>query len=500
MARKEFLDYVWKYCIEPQLGYSFSLNHTLPYSVIAVQEANLATRWNPLYWHCACLCVNAGNYASDLGGEDEEESVSVDIEEGAEEETADKKEKRVAPNYTKIAKAIADAQHSGVKIELPDINNAQVDFVPDVKDNSIYYSLQAVTAVGVDLLNKIMENRPFSSLEDFIDRVSPTFSQMLGLIKAGCFNNMCKKTQRGVLAQFLQLEADKRFPIKEKLTAVQLKKMLDLGWKPAEFLDEIRVFKFKKYIDAKQNDAANKRYVLTEEQCQKFFQTFIEPKLNMAKNEYEILPGGVIGVKASALKRVHDGYIQKVVDFLNTEEGRKAFQNMVQGDFIKDTTERYFYGSESRWEMETMSFYYSGHELESVNAGLYGIMNFDTLPETGDTSVHAIAGTVVGTDNTKHIVTVLTKYGIVSVKFFGETYARFNKKISTIDPETKKKTVIDDTWFKRGTKLIFHGQRRENMFYCKGLKTTYGVRYAGLIEDIHTDGTLDIRYRRASVK
>lgn len=22
MARKEFLDYVWKYCIEPQLGYS----------------------------------------------------------------------------------------------------------------------------------------------------------------------------------------------------------------------------------------------------------------------------------------------------------------------------------------------------------------------------------------------------------------------------------------------------------------------------------------------
>jgi len=314
MARKEFLDYVWKYCIEPQLGYSFSLNHTLPYSLIAVQEANLATRWDPLYWCCACLCVNAGNYVKEMGdaADDEEENEEV------EDAVSDKKEKRIAPNYGKIAKAISDVQLSGVQVELPAINNAQVDFVPDVKNQKIYYSLQAISTVGVDLLEKILTERPFTSLQDFLDRVQPTQTQMLGLIKAGCFNQLCGKTQRGVLAEYLQHEAEKNFPRKDKLTAVNLKKLIELKWAPPEFRDELRVFKFKRYIDANQYDASTKRYLLSEETCQKFFATFIEQKLNCAKGDYSVLPEGVIAIKSTAFKKAYDSYVGKIVYFLIT--------------------------------------------------------------------------------------------------------------------------------------------------------------------------------------
>ena len=84
-TREDFLNYVWVYCIEPQLGYSFSINHTVPYSVVAVQEANLATRWNPLYWQCACLCVNSGNYVGEIGEDEEDEDIE-EIQEEVEDE------------------------------------------------------------------------------------------------------------------------------------------------------------------------------------------------------------------------------------------------------------------------------------------------------------------------------------------------------------------------------------------------------------------------------
>ena len=53
MARREYLEYVWNKMIRPQIGYSFSIPHDIAYSIEAVQEANLATRYNPLFWACA---------------------------------------------------------------------------------------------------------------------------------------------------------------------------------------------------------------------------------------------------------------------------------------------------------------------------------------------------------------------------------------------------------------------------------------------------------------
>ena len=66
MARKEYLEYCWNHLVKPQIGYSFSIPHDIAYSIEAVQEANLATRYNPLFWACACLCVNAGSSATDF--------------------------------------------------------------------------------------------------------------------------------------------------------------------------------------------------------------------------------------------------------------------------------------------------------------------------------------------------------------------------------------------------------------------------------------------------
>lgn len=465
---------------------------------------NLATRWNPLYWQCACLCVNAGNYVGDMGTDDEEESVLTEDENEITDDSQsqslsddEKKDRRVAPNYGKIAKAIADAQLSGVNIELPDINESQVDFIPDIKNNSILYSLQAINVVGPDLLNRILNNRPFSSVEDFVTKVAPTQAQMLGLIKAGCFDKLYDIPRTAIINKYLQWVADQMFPLKDKLTSVQLKKALELGLQLPDYAKEIRIFKYKRYLDAKQSDKANKRYVLTEEACIKFFHSFIEQDLNIAKDEYGYLPNNAIFIKMSAFKRVYDKMLESLMEYINTEEGRKAYQDLLKTDYINSIKDKYCVGSTSKWEMDTMCFYHGDHELKNMLNSAYNTRNFNDLPESPEGQKPCtIAGTITDIDNVRHTISILTNYGIVDVKFYAGLYTQFNQKISVIDPDTKKKTVIDDSWFKRGNKLLIHGVRRENMFCCKQDRSSGYTRSVGLIEKVNYDGSLDIRYSR----
>ena len=109
--------------------------------------------------------------------------------------------------------------------------------------------------------------------------------------------------------------------------------------------------------------------------------------------------------------------------------------------------------------------------------------------------ISCIAGTILNADNTKHVVTLLTTYGVVDVKFFGGTYNHYNKTISILK-EDGKKTVIEGSWFKRGNKILVSGIRRENMFvpkrdFSKGFKHT-----VQLIESVDENGNLVIKTER----
>ena len=110
-------DYVWEVAVAPQLGYAFSMNHSLPYSFVGIQSIELATRWDPIYWDTACLIVNSGSLED--GEVDEEEQ---------DEET---KKKNASTDYGKIAKAMGDIMGRGIKISLVDINKSGFGFEPD---------------------------------------------------------------------------------------------------------------------------------------------------------------------------------------------------------------------------------------------------------------------------------------------------------------------------------------------------------------------------------
>ena len=521
-TRQPFLNYVWTYCVEPQLGYSFSLNHTLPYSVIAVQEMNLATRWNPLYWQCACLCINAGNYKTDLENgyydiiEDDEDDEEEDVENEEEEETAEvvteKKEKRVAPNYGKIAKAISDAQMSGVRIELPDINTSQADFIPDVENNAILYSLQAINVVNPDLMDRIIKNRPYTSIDDFWEKVQPEKAQMIGLIKAGCFDKLYNEPRTRIMHRFLNKLAEELHPQKTNLTKTHMMKGLDLGLKLEKYQTEIRIYKFKKYLDKNCRDTESKvrRFIFSEDSCVRFFNTYLSAKMNISKDEYGYLADGIF-VREAPLNKLVDLCLTDLMNYLNSPEGLAEYHKLEVEAEIKNLEEKYAKGTIAAWEMETMCFYHERHELADFNEVLYNTKNFDMMPEyptpkkimtkTGVEKdvydLYTVAGTVIANNNTKHTVTILTKHGVITLKLYSQLYTDYNQKISVMNPKkAKEKIVLDESWFKRGKLIIAHGYRKENMFNVRVDRSQKYPRAIGLIEEVHADGTASIRYTR----
>ena len=79
-----------------------------------------------------------------------------------------KKKKQKTTNYGKIATAIGKMRSAGINITLPNINDSAYTFYPDAKNNRILYGLRGMTNVGDDLVNTIIQNRPYVSIKDLL--------------------------------------------------------------------------------------------------------------------------------------------------------------------------------------------------------------------------------------------------------------------------------------------------------------------------------------------
>ena len=131
---------VLKYYESRGIKDSFSKNHTTPYSIIALQEMNLAHKYPKIFWNTACLTINAG------ADEDNENNKTT--------------------NYGKIAKAISEIQKRGQKMALPNINKAKFGFSPDLETDEIIFSLKGMCGIGDNIAKAIIDYRPYASLDD----------------------------------------------------------------------------------------------------------------------------------------------------------------------------------------------------------------------------------------------------------------------------------------------------------------------------------------------
>ena len=457
--------YIWDCGVGPQMGYSFSIIHALAYSFIGFQTAYIGTNWNPIYWDTACLVVNSGSLEEDDFEYDEDENPV--------------KKKETGTDYAKVAKALGEIIAAGVKVSLVDINNSDYGFKPDVKNNQILFGMKALGYVGADVVDKIKEGRPYSSLKDFMARCKLNKTAMVNLIKGGAFDELERDWAKQVnipprflaMAYYLYIASEP----KKRLTLQNFNGLMEQGLLPKELDFHQRLFRFNKYLKAhKQRET----YVIEDKGAADFYQEFFSLDL---LSIYD----GKAYIKQTTWDNIYKTSMDEARDYIKAhqEEMLKAYNTIL----FQQQWNKYASGNISSWEMEALCFYYHDHELKNIDTTKYGIKDFFSLSPESEIDYFfkrngkqipiyklcRIAGTVIGKNDTRHLVSLLTTTGVVSVKFTREYYAMFNRQLSEINEEGKKK-VKEKGWFTRGTKLLVTGYRRDDTFVSKKYKATGG--------------------------
>ena len=200
--------------------------------------------------------------------------------------------------------------------------------------------------------------------------------------------------------------------------------------------------------------------------------------------------------------KIYQKYMDVARDWLKVNQ--EEVLNQYNLELFKELWNQYASGNTSKWEMDSLCFYYGKHELAEVNPYKYGVVDFNDLPEEPRVEylfrnkipiykLNRIMGTVLAKNDSKCSIILLTTTGIVNVKFTRDYYAMFKKQISQIQPDGKKK-VVEKGWFTRGKMLMVTGFRREDTFVGKTYKNTEGHQLY-LIENVVGD-ELTLRHDR----
>lgn len=463
---EDILHYIWDVQLKRQFGYSFSIPHTTAYSLIALQEMNLNLKFPSIYWATACLTVNSGGAEGTDGG---------------------------TTNYGKLSAAIGRIKAQGINVELPDINKAMVGFTPEQEDNQIIFGLKGISDVGDDLVRNIIQNRPYTSMGDFLEKLKPGKSQMISLIKAGAFDNLEKdKTRKELMYEYLRIIN----PPKSRITLQNLNGLINNNLLPKNKMGFVKLYNFCKYIKA----FAKEDKLILDDRAYKYFSEHFDIDLlqTSKKGTY---------INKDVWAKLYDNGMEPLRTYL--KDNQDKYINSLQEAEIKSIWDENCYGSLSSWEMESVGFYYHEHELANCSHPEFTFANFLELPETPvpvkylkykgrDIPVYdlvSICGTVLDKNSYKHTVTLLTPTGVVTVKCVAEQYSFYDKQISQFNAETKRKEVIEKSWFKRGTKLIVNGWRTGDQFMARSRQSEEKYSFYKVL-DISDLGELEItRFR-----
>lgn len=489
-------NYVWKVLVAYSRGYGFNKSHTLAYSLIALQEMNLAFKFPIIFWNCACLITDAGGNESEAEIEEEigyEESGPTyyneieefgsddsddDIEDSYEEEDCDgypsevckmkdgKKKKKVAnTNYGKIATAIGKMKMAGINVAAPDINKSTFTFSPDTKENIIRYGISGITRIGEDIVKSIITNRPYTSIEDFLSKVKVNKVQMINLIKSGAFD--CFGEREQIMHKYIGMICG----CKSKLNLQNMKMLIDFEMFPEELDFNCKVFNFNKYLKKFKLDS---RYYGLDNIAFNFYEkNFDIDLLETADTEsnFKILQ--------TKWDKIYQSFMNEPRDFI--KKNQEELLKRVNSKLMSEVWNKYCIGGISKWEMDAINCYIHEHELAEIDNEEYGWDSFSELspqpiidhyiPIKGKMvpifKLNRIYGTVLDRDKAKKTITLLTTDGVVTVKIYGGVFAQYDKQISVKGADGHKH-VLRKSEFSRGNKIVVIGIRDgDNEFRAK---------------------------------
>ena len=463
---ENFGEYVWETALKPQMGYSFSYIHSLAYSFVGLQTIYLATYFPSVYWNTACLRVDSG------------------LDEDA------------ASNYNKIAKAVGNIIARGINVSLIDINKSQYMFEPDEESDTVVYGMKALNGVGGDIIQDIVANRPYSSWQDFAEKVKPNKTVMVSLIKSGAFDQFGERKE--VMQEYLWSVCEP----KKRITLQNFNSLIEKNLVPQELTFQKRLFRFNKMLKTKCH--LDGYYVLRNDNYYKFYTDYFDIDLLEPSGEK-------LAIKDETWKKIYNKQMEPAKKYF--KEHQQEMLDKLNATLFQEMWDKYAGGTYSSWEMDSLGMYYHGHELKNFDYDRYEIQEFNDLPQDPiidytfkrnglELPVYKtcrIAGTVIAKDDMHSSVSILTVgSGVVTVKMNRDYFAKYNRRISEVMRDGTKK-VRENGFFQKGVLLVLNGIRKNDTFI---IKTYRKSRFHGLyrITKLYSDGSADMTYLRYGEK
>ena len=500
---KNLTDYVWNVLVKTQKGYSFNLSHTLAYSIIGLQEMNLAFNYPIIFWNCANMIVDSGATDSIADEDEDDEKGIVILDSDDEDEDEDdvvvatqKKAENKTVDYEKISLAIGKMRKHGISVSLPDINMSDYSFTPNVESNTIIYGIKGITRIGDSLVKEIIMNRPYMSINDFMSKVKVNKTQIVNLIKSGCFDRVEGKTREEILYDYTVSISD----TKSRLTLQNMPSLIREDLIPDEMKEYEKLYNFNKYLKQYKSGI----YYILDSDARDFYCNRFDT------NQIKEIESGETGIIQTVWDKIYKKAMEPMRDYL--KDPKNHMLDIVNSRAISVMKDKYAKGNISKWEMQSVGFYSHEHELQKYyNDGYfnsYPLTSFSMLPEdpvvdkmvfnkkSGQSiplfKLSFIAGTVIGKNKNKHIVALLTDSGVVNVKIWDAQFTKYDKQIS-VKLDTGKKKIIERSWFSRGNKLLLCGIRRGDNFIPKIYKNGCGLSSPIIL----IDDDMNLVYSRA---
>ena len=462
-TRQEMLDYVWKVQISRQLGYSFSLPHVAAYSMIAIQQANLYTFYPSIYWSTACLSADAGAIV--------EEDLQDLIDLGYVKPSALDTHKKGKIERGKVAAAISSFQQEAL-VNGPQINSSGHGFTPNVEDNTIECGLKIVSKLGDDLVNEIIANRPYASLDDFTRKVKISKDRVVMLIKAGAFRNIESLPKLELLKRFVKQTSKP----KSRLTLQNFKMLIRNDLVPEEYQMFVKFYLWVDYIrkETKKIDKQMRGYYILDEPAEQYYH--LHDFLDNGKLEQR---DGHTIVRKAYIDAIYDKNIDIPRQWI--KRNQTSLLEELNYKLFQDEWDKYGAFNNAQAEMQSMRIYIDKHELDNSvvdrNITPLSYINSDEIASTFTNKegkviplykIHHIIGTVIDKNKLKNIVTLLTPDGPINIKFWKDTFTHYDQKV--VDIIGGEKRVVQESFFDNGTHLLITGTKLGNTFVPKKYK------------------------------
>lgn len=230
---------IWQLMVK-QSEYSFNRGHAVAYGLLSYLTAYLKTHYT-IYFMAALLTSKSDK-------------------------------------VQKISIVINDCKRLGIKVSPPNVNKSDIEFTPFPENNEILFGLLAIKGLGDSIVYKIIENRPYKNMNDFVEKISDK-TAIITLIKAGAI-----PTKNKMLS--LKKYANSLFERKEYKPVSTIpspySKLIPFGLNVDDYRDGKKVDKVALLKDY--NDIKEKLFI--EEQNNKYKKHMAEFQDKYARDEY----------------------------------------------------------------------------------------------------------------------------------------------------------------------------------------------------------------------